>query len=43
LRCGFPHDGTSRVTIDIGVAMLAGCFIAYWAFEKLREPQRTNP
>jgi MFS family permease len=28
--------GTSRVTFDVAVAMLAGCFIAYWAFEKMR-------
>src|SRR5262245_11243932 len=35
--------GTSRVTFDIGVAMLGSCFVTYWAFEKLHAPQRTNP
>jgi MFS family permease len=35
--------GTSCVTFDVGVTMLAGCFIAYWAFEKLHESRRTKP
>jgi MFS family permease len=29
--------GTSRVTFDVAAAMLAGCVIAYWVFEKMRQ------
>jgi hypothetical protein len=29
--------GTPRVTFDVGAGMLAGCVIAYWAFEKIRQ------
>jgi MFS family permease len=28
--------GASRVTFEVGAAMLAGCTIAYWVFEKMR-------
>ena len=31
--------GTSRIAFDVGAAMLAGCFIAYWMFKKVSERQ----
>lgn len=34
--------GTSRVAFDVGAAMLAGCFIAYWVFEKTSERQAVD-
>jgi len=30
--------GTSAVAFDVGALMLAGCGLAYWAFERLSEP-----
>jgi len=30
--------GTSAIAFDVGVLMLAGGLLAYWAFEKLSEP-----
>ena len=30
--------GTSAIAFDIGALLLAGCVIAYWAFEKLSQP-----
>ena len=29
--------GASRVAFDVGAAMLVGCFVAYWVFEKVSE------
>jgi hypothetical protein len=30
--------GTSAVAFDLGALLLAGCGLAYWAFERLSEP-----
>jgi MFS family permease len=35
--------GTSRVTFDVGAALLAGCIITYWVFEKMRQRLRGDP
>jgi MFS family permease len=35
--------GTSRVTFDVGAAMLASCVIAYWVFETMRQRLTGDP
>lgn len=31
--------GTSRITFDVGAAMLAGCFVFYWVFKRVSARQ----